>query len=93
VAETAPEPVKAESVKAEPAKAEAAKAAPVRRTPVRVVRQAPVRAKDKQETIAPPGTPAVAETKPEPPKPDPKVDCTPPYYFEGSKKIFKPACI
>ena len=22
-----------------------------------------------------------------------KPDCTPPYYFDGSKKIFKPACL
>jgi serine/threonine-protein kinase len=23
----------------------------------------------------------------------PAVDCNPPYYFQGDKKIFKPACI
>jgi hypothetical protein len=57
------------------------------------MRPAPARGKDKPETIAPPGTPAVAETKPEPAAPDAKVNCTPPYYFEGTKKIFKPACI
>ena len=88
VAETTQEPVKTE-----PAKTEPAKAAPSKRPAVRVVRQAPARVKEKQEPIAPPGTPAVVETKPEPPKQEAKVDCTPPYYFEGSKKIFKPACI
>jgi hypothetical protein len=24
---------------------------------------------------------------------EPKDSCNPPYYFEGSKKIFKPACL
>ena len=24
---------------------------------------------------------------------DTKDDCNPPYYFEGQKKVFKPACI
>jgi len=83
----APEP----AAQVEPEVPAAAKP-PVRRpAPARVVRP-PVRAKDK-EPIAPPGTPAVVETKPEPPKPEAKVDCTTPYYFEGSKKIYKPACI
>ncbi len=46
-------------------------------------------------TVAPPPevpAPAVVAV----PAPDPKTgkpECTPPYYFEGSKKIFKPACI
>jgi eukaryotic-like serine/threonine-protein kinase len=42
------------------------------------------------EVISPPGTAVVtpaAEAKID------KPDCTPPYYFEGSKKIFKPACL
>ena len=33
--------------------------------------------------------PAVAPPPPEPPKDD----CNPPYYYEGDKKIFKPACL
>ena len=44
------------------------------------------------EVIAPPGTPAVASPAAEA-KTDKQPDCTPPYYFEGSKKIFKPACL
>ncbi|HEU0034238.1 MAG TPA: protein kinase [Kofleriaceae bacterium] len=36
-----------------------------------------------------PSKPAVTET----PQPQNTVNCTPPYYFEGSKKIFKPACL
>ncbi len=39
----------------------------------------------KPELISPPGT-----TKPEA---APATDCNPPYYFQGSKKIFKPACL
>lgn len=97
IAEPTAEPTQTEtakdSAKSEPVRAEPVRAAPAKRAaaPARVVRQtqAPVRAKDKQEAIAPPGTPAVAETKQEPPK----VDCTTPYYFEGTKKIYKPACI
>jgi hypothetical protein len=40
------------------------------------------------EVVAPPvvATPAT-DTKTD------KPDCTPPYYFDGSKKIFKPACL
>jgi serine/threonine protein kinase len=36
-----------------------------------------------------------AAISPAPPvaKPKPATDCTTPYYFEGSKKIFKPACL
>jgi hypothetical protein len=34
---------------------------------------------------APPGIPTGAAA--------PKVDCDPPFYFDGTKKIFKPACI
>ena len=32
-----------------------------------------------------------AETKPAETKP--AVNCNPPYYFEGDKKIFKPECV
>jgi serine/threonine-protein kinase len=42
-------------------------------------------------------SPAAAEPPPAPPppeaKPAAKESCSPPYYFEGSKKIFKPACL
>ena len=48
---------------------------------------------EKPEPVAPPGTPIAVEPKPEPAKADAKADCTPPYYFDGSKKIFKPACL
>lgn len=40
------------------------------------------------KAVAPVPT-AATESKPA----APAVDCTPPYYFEGDKKIFKPACL
>ena len=40
------------------------------------------------KAVAPVPT-AATESKPA----VPAVDCTPPYYFEGDKKIFKPACL
>jgi len=39
-----------------------------------------------------PITQAVPEAKPATADP-PKDDCNPPYYYEGSKKVFKPACL
>lgn len=39
--------------------------------------------------VPPPPQAVVAAPDPKPEKPD----CTPPYYFAGSKKIFKPACL
>ncbi len=78
-----PEPV---AVADEPARTEA----PTRKAPPQRSRPSQRTARaEKPEPIAPPGTPAVVEPRPEPPK----ADCTPPYYFEGSKKIFKPACL
>jgi hypothetical protein len=35
--------------------------------------------------VIPEAKPAAAET--------PKNDCSPPYYFEGRKKVFKPNCL
>ncbi len=66
--------------------------APPRTTPARTaIKQAPRAAartvEARPETITPPGTPPEPEVKPV------KPDCTPPYYFDGAKKIFKPACL
>jgi len=55
-------------------------------------------------TVSHPSTPPVAKEKDKEPTPAlatsptagsaaPANDCNPPYYFEGKKKIFKPACI
>jgi serine/threonine-protein kinase len=41
--------------------------------------------------VTPPPAPPVVEPAPEPAAK--AANCNPPYYFEGSKKIFKPACI
>ncbi|MBL0215228.1 MAG: protein kinase [Myxococcales bacterium] len=77
---------------------------PTRAAPSRpAVRQAPRAVartvEARPDVIAPPGTPAVPEAKIDAKieaktdgKPD-KPDCTPPYYFDGAKKIFKPACL
>ncbi|MBA3540617.1 MAG: hypothetical protein H0T79_13485, partial [Deltaproteobacteria bacterium] len=50
-----------------------------------------------------PPTKLIAKSKPEPvaapapavttPAPEPAKNCSPPYYFDGAKKIFKPACL
>ena len=41
----------------------------------------------------PPPTPkAIQAPRPPPPKP-PAVNCNPPYYYDGAKKVFKPACV
>src|SRR3569623_951614 len=37
--------------------------------------------------------PAAAPVAAPPPAEAPKDDCNPPYYYEGDKKIFKPACL
>ena len=37
--------------------------------------------------------PAVASPPPTVAPTSPAIDCNPPYYFEGSKKVFKPACL
>jgi hypothetical protein len=59
-------------------------AAPVRRTPPR---PAPRIVAKKVDPPAPAPVPAAAAA------PDPKADCNPPYYYEGSKKVFKPNCL
>ena len=43
----------------------------------------------------PPPPPRVEPPRadPPPPRPAPKLDCTPPFYFEGTKKVFKPGCL
>ncbi|MDB4953011.1 MAG: serine/threonine protein kinase [Myxococcales bacterium] len=76
---------------------------PARPAPRQVVRvaQPPPRAVATQPppraVATPPQQPAhAAVTAPDPKpdvKPETKADCNPPYYYEGSKKIFKPSCI
>src|SRR5207302_11451605 len=48
--------------------------------------------------IAPSPPPATKRTVPPPAPPPhavprPAVDCNPPYYYDGTKKIFKPTCV
>jgi serine/threonine-protein kinase len=90
VAEPEPEPVPVRAV---------AVVAPAPR-PVTIVRRpmraSIARARMAQPSSAPPPPPIAT---PEPPPPPPAAapasadDCNPPYYFQGSKKVFKPACI
>ncbi len=69
-----------------------ASSAPQRAVPPRPGPRAAARtAAAPPEIVAPPGTTTATVTAPEI-RTD-KPDCTPPYYFEGSKKIFKPACL
>jgi hypothetical protein len=62
----------------------------------------PVRPAIRAKAPAPAPVPPVVEVKPpaaeiKPPaaeaKPPAKESCNPPYYFEGTKKIFKPNCL
>lgn len=92
----APEPVRRETPAVtiaapppQPAPRPVPKAAPspppIRRVVVRASPPPPPKAK-----------PARVETPPVPaaaPVPDRKAACSPPYYYEGDKKIFKPACV
>ena len=58
--------------------------------PRALVKAAPV------PVAAPPSPPPAAVAAPTPPPPPPAVakpDCSTPYYFDGSKKIFKPECV
>jgi serine/threonine protein kinase len=65
-----------------------AKAAPAPKRIVHVVRQAPRQvARVTAAPTKPAPTPVAAAPAPA------KDDCNPPYYFEGRKKIFKPACL
>jgi serine/threonine protein kinase len=43
-----------------------------------------------REVVPPPKPVAVA---PAPPPAAPALDCNPPYFYDGAKKVFKPACI
>jgi serine/threonine-protein kinase len=45
------------------------------------------------KTAAPPPAPVQKPAAPLGPEPTKLADCNPPYYFEGSKKVFKPACL
>ncbi|HSN24836.1 MAG TPA: hypothetical protein VLT45_01085, partial [Kofleriaceae bacterium] len=57
---------------------------------VRIAKQAPPMRQIAQKTVAkkePPPAPVAAAAAAA------KDDCNPPYYFEGRKKIFKPACL
>jgi serine/threonine-protein kinase len=61
-------------------------------TPVRAA-PAPVRAAPAQVHAAPPPVHAAPPPPTPPPPPVAKPDCNPPYFYEGAKKVFKPACI
>jgi serine/threonine-protein kinase len=72
-------------------------APPIRRQPPRpATRPTVAKQPSKKEEPPPPPPPPIKEVpvvKP-PDKPEkPKDDCTPPYYYEGQKKVFKPNCI
>jgi len=54
--------------------------------PKRIVRAGP------RSALAPPPPPVPAKAPPAAAK-TPAVDCNPPYYFQGAKKVFKPACV
>ncbi len=62
--------------------------APTRPTGRYVPRQPPPRPAIKKADPTPAAVPAVAT--PTPPAPPP---CSPPYYFDGTKKVFKPECL
>ncbi|MGC4079493.1 MAG: serine/threonine-protein kinase [Rubrivivax sp.] len=72
-----------------PAKTSETVSAPVVQTP-------PPRWTPPPRAPAPPPPQAVAPAPAPPPQtaaPAAKVDCNPPFYFEGSKKVFKPSCL
>jgi serine/threonine protein kinase len=58
-------------------------APPAKHAPVHVVRKAPPK----------PAPPPAKAPAPAPPPTATPADCNPPYYFDGDKKIFKPACV
>ncbi len=83
-ATVAREPAAAPSVDEKPAPA------PRPHPIVRVAKQAPPMRQIAQKTVAKKEpSPAPVASAPAPAKDD----CNPPYYFEGRKKIFKPACL
>ncbi|MBV8762974.1 MAG: serine/threonine protein kinase [Deltaproteobacteria bacterium] len=66
------------------------KPAPVRpRAVAHIIKQAPARIAVQKTAPKKDPTPAPVAAAPAPAK----EDCNPPYYFEGRKKIFKPACL
>jgi serine/threonine-protein kinase len=90
-AAAAPAPVTHDATVArEPEQADDPKPKPAPPKIVRVVRPVQRMAPPPAARPAPrPEPPPVAKVAPAPPKDD----CNPPYYFEGRKKIFKPACL
>ncbi len=87
--ETAPESSPTEAPAAEP-RPTVTRKAPVQRAVKQVVRTTQRATEPKPEVVSPPGTSALTAA------PEPKTeksDCSPPYYYEGDKKIFKPACL
>jgi len=80
----------------------AAKLAPPLRVPVNptrnrvVIRPKQIQREAPPMKAAPPPQPpqkTVAATPPPAPAEPAKPDCNPPYYFDGAKKVFKPACL
>jgi serine/threonine-protein kinase len=57
-----------------------------------VVREPPPPPKPAAIAAPPPATKAASSPPPAAPEPA-KPDCNPPYYFDGAKKVFKPACL
>jgi serine/threonine-protein kinase len=81
--------------------ATAAKMAPPVRAPANPMRNRVVmrpkqiqRESAPQKAAPPPQPPKAAVAAAPPPAAEPaKPDCNPPYYYDGSKKVFKPACL
>jgi serine/threonine-protein kinase len=53
----------------------------------------PVPAPAPKPVAAPVATPAAPTPPPEKPAATSKTDCNPPFFFEGTKKVFKPGCL
>ncbi|MBA3394915.1 MAG: hypothetical protein H0T89_19875 [Deltaproteobacteria bacterium] len=51
-----------------------------------------MRAAPSPAASAPVTTPSASPASPSAPA-RPATSCTPPYYYEGTKKVFKPACL
>lgn len=77
----------------EAASAKAAARAPATAPPAPRPRVIYVPAPAPRPAAAPPAAPAVTTAPPEKPAASSKTDCNPPFYFEGSKKVFKPGCL
>jgi len=92
VAKSAPAPADVESpADAQPVPGTPAPTGPSRNPP----RQRESQRSRPSQQAAPPkkSTPAAGPTSQPSSAPDPATDCSPPYYYEGQKKIFKPNCI